>query len=77
MRFVTEAEIRSKIRTPETGIVLCFPVARASLHLLPTSSSSGGWKSVSRNREETANSVRLRAPLSHSRRRGTDWSCAG
>jgi ethanolamine utilization cobalamin adenosyltransferase len=26
MRFVTEAEIRSKIRTPETGIVLCFPV---------------------------------------------------
>jgi ethanolamine utilization cobalamin adenosyltransferase len=25
MRFVTEAEIRSKIRTPETGIVLCFP----------------------------------------------------
>lgn len=26
MRFVTEAEIRSKIRRPETGIVLCFPV---------------------------------------------------
>ncbi|MCE5193242.1 MAG: hypothetical protein ABFD13_04150 [Candidatus Cryosericum sp.] len=26
MRIVTEAEIRSKIRRPETGIVLCFPV---------------------------------------------------
>lgn len=25
MRIVTEAEIRSKIRRPETGIVLCFP----------------------------------------------------
>jgi ethanolamine utilization cobalamin adenosyltransferase len=26
MRIVTEAEIRSKIRRPEAGIVLCFPV---------------------------------------------------
>jgi ethanolamine utilization cobalamin adenosyltransferase len=26
MRIVTEAEIRSKIRRPETGITLCFPV---------------------------------------------------
>jgi len=26
MRIVTEAELRSKIRRPETGIVLCFPV---------------------------------------------------
>ncbi|HWQ21261.1 MAG TPA: hypothetical protein VN478_00870 [Clostridia bacterium] len=26
MRIVTEAEIRSKIRTPEVGLVLCFPV---------------------------------------------------
>ncbi len=25
MRIVTEAEIRSKIRKPEPGIVLCFP----------------------------------------------------
>lgn len=25
MRIVTEAEIRSKIRRPEAGIVLCFP----------------------------------------------------
>jgi len=26
MRIVTEAEIRSRIRRPETGIIMCFPV---------------------------------------------------
>ncbi|HOV49776.1 MAG TPA: hypothetical protein PLZ61_00365 [Candidatus Cryosericum sp.] len=25
MRIVTEAEIRSRVRTPVTGMVLCFP----------------------------------------------------